>query len=148
MYEFDAQLQRLEGKMPWTVFYIPFSAKEAFDSNGRIYVKILLDDYPFEGILLPSKNGHYMLFNKDIQYTCHKKLGDIVHVKLEKNMDIKSVAIPDMMNQKLKEDKDLLQAFNALPHHLKKEEINKIMSAKKEETQIEIMDTLIKKLLD
>ena len=136
IFEFDAELKKLEGKIQWTVFYIPFSVKAEFGTSGRVYVNVFIDSYQFEGILLPSKNGHYMVFNKDIQKIINKKPGDIIHVKLEKNLDIKALTIPDIIIQKLKQNADLLQAFNALPHLIKKEEINKIMSAKKEETKI------------
>ncbi len=147
IYEFDAELVKIEGKLHWTIFYIPFSVKEAFGINGRVYVKTFIDDYQLEGILLPSKNGHYMVFNKDFQNILKKKRGDTIHVKLELNDEIKTLRIPDIIIQKLKHNADLLQAFNALPHYIKKEEINKIMSAKKEDTRIQRLDSLIKKLL-
>jgi len=145
--EFNTELVKLEGRLHWTVFYVPFSAKDVFGTSGRVYVKVNIDGYPFEGILLPSKNGHYMVFNKDIQYVCHKKLGDTIHVEIEKNDDIKTLMIPDIIIQKMKDDSLLLQAFNALPHYIKKEEINTIMSAKQEETRLNRLDDLIKKLL-
>lgn len=147
IYEFNAKLEKLEGKMKWTVFYIPFSVKEVFGSNGRVYVNTYIDNFQFEGILLPSKKGHYMVFNKDMQKLINKKLGDTIHVKIEKNEDIKVLIIPDIIIQKLKQNPALLSAFNKLSHYEKKAEIDKIMSAKKEETRIKRLDILIKKLL-
>ncbi|OPZ49658.1 MAG: hypothetical protein BWY92_01334 [Firmicutes bacterium ADurb.BinA052] len=40
MHEFDAVLSRLEGKMPWTVLYVPFSVSDEFGTNGRLTVKV------------------------------------------------------------------------------------------------------------
>lgn len=147
IYEFEAKLERLEGKLKWTIFYIPFSVKEEFGTSGRLYVNTYIDGFQFEGILLPSKKGHYMVFNKDMQRVINKKVDDTIHVKLEKNMDIKVLTIPDIIFQKLKQNPELLTAFNNLPHFEKKAEIDKIMSAKKEETKIKRLDNFIKKLL-
>lgn len=148
IYEFDTELIKLEGRMHWTVFYVPISVEDAFGTNGRVYVKTFIDGYQFEGILLPSKKGHYMVFNREFQNICHKKMGDTIHVKLEKNDDIKILKIPDIIIEKMRNNSALLQAFNALPHNIKEEEIHKIMSVKTEETRIKRLDSLINRLLN
>ena len=112
-------MEKLEGKIKWTVFYIPFSVKDEFGTSGRLYVNTYIDNFQFEGILLPSKKGHYMVFNKDMQKIINKKIGDTIHVKLEKHEDIKVLMIPDIIIQKLKQNPDLLSAFNKLSHYEK-----------------------------
>lgn len=147
IYEFNAELKKLEGKLPWTVFYIPFSVKETFGTNGRVCVNTFIDNYQFEGILLPSRNGYYMVFNKDIQNICHKKIGDTIKVKIESEIKQKALIVPDFILEKIIINESLLKSFNELPHYIKKEEVSKIVSAKKEETRQNRLNQLIKKLL-
>ncbi len=148
IYEFNIELKKLEGKLPWTVFYIPFSIKKTFGTNGRIYVKTFIDGYQFEGFLLPSRNGHYMVFNKDMQKLCEKKIGDTIKVKMEYETKQKSLIIPDFILEKININETLLKKFNELPRYIKKEEINKIVSAKKEETKQNRLNKLIQMLLN
>lgn len=148
MYEFDAKLEILPGKLPWTVFYVPFSVKDEFSTNGRVQVKTEIELYSLEGVLLPSKNGHYMVFNKEFQKLCKKKLGDTIHVKLESDTTPHVLTIPNLIMEKLQQDKDILDKFYKLPHYIKKEEIRKIMNAKKEETKLRRADKLIQNLLN
>ncbi|HOV69236.1 MAG TPA: DUF1905 domain-containing protein [Clostridia bacterium] len=67
-YEFDSQIKQLEGKIKWSVFYFPYSAAEAeeFGFKGNIPVFITVDGHSFEHTLLPSKNGHYLVYNEFI----------------------------------------------------------------------------------
>ena len=66
-FEFDSEIKRLEGKIKWCVFYFPYSAVEAFGMKGNIPVQITVDGHPFEHTLLPSRNGHYLVYNEFIK---------------------------------------------------------------------------------
>ena len=79
-HEFEAVLHRLEGKMPFIVCYAPFSVPEVYGTQGRLEVKGTVDGHPFRGTLLPSRNGHYFVFNKALRDLCGKQLGDSVRV--------------------------------------------------------------------
>ena len=84
-FEFDSEIKLLEGKIKWNVFYFPYSAMEHFGSKGNIPVNITVDGHSFDHMLLPSKNGHYLVYNEFIKRAVGKKLGDSVHVTLEKD---------------------------------------------------------------
>lgn len=139
---FEAELVRLEGKLPWTVFYVPFSVKELYGTNGKVFVDTLIDGHFIEGVLLPSKKGHYMVFNADIKKIIPKKEGDLIEVILQNKLEPSPLEIPIVMVNKLKH-LQLLHVFEALPRYIQKEEIRKIMSAKKEETIRKRIDQLI-----
>ena len=144
-YEFDAEIQRLEGKIQWSVFYFPESAAECFGSKGNIPVKITVDGHPFDHMLQSSRNGHYLVYNEFIRRTVGKDMGDIVHVTLEKDDQPRVFVIPAYLETILK-DSGVLEVFLRQPDYLKREQVNKIELAKKEETKANRIQKLVDEL--
>jgi len=133
-FEFNTEIKRLEGKIKWNVFYFPYPAKEHFGANGNIPVRITVNGHPFDHMLLPSKNGHYLVYNESIKQAVGKDLGDVLHVTLEKDDKKREVAIPDAVKEPL-QAADVLEVFLKQPDYIKREQINHIEAAKKEETK-------------
>jgi len=144
-FEFDSEIKTLEGKIKWNVFYFPYSAQEHFGSKGNIPVCITIDGHKFDHTLLPSKNGHYLVYNEFIKRAVNKESGDIVHVILEKDTKKREVIIPDYIEEALK-NAGILELFLEQPDYSKREQINYIEIAKKEETKINRLSDLIKKI--
>lgn len=144
-YEFDAEIKRLEGKIQWNVFYFPESAEECFGSKGNIPVKITVDEHPFDHTLLGSRNGHYLVYNEFIRRAVGKEIGDSVHVTLEKDDKPRIFTIPSYLENAFK-DSGVLEAFLKQPDYLKREQVNKIELAKKEETKTNRIQKLISEL--
>ena len=144
-FEFDSEIKRLDGKIKWNVFYFPYSASEHFGSKGNIPVCITVDGHEFDHMLLPSKNGHYLVYNEFIKRAVGKDLGDTVHVVLEKDTKKREIVIPDSIKEALN-IADLLEKFISQPDYIKREQINHIEIAKKEETKASRTDALIKRL--
>jgi hypothetical protein len=145
-HEFDAVLQRLEGKIAWTVFYVPFSVFDIYGTNGRLNIIGIVDGYNFTGTLLPSKNGHYCVFNQTLKDNCKKGIGDTIHIMFEEDTTLRTVEIPQEILNILNFYPQLLDIFQRLPDYIKKEEINKILGAKKQETRDKRIQALIEKL--
>ena len=144
-YEFDAEIKRLEGKIQWKVFYFPESAEACFGSKGNIPVKITVDGHPFDHTLLGSRNGHYLVYNEFIRRAVGKELGDSVHVTLEKDENPRAFTIPATLEAILK-DNGVLETFLKQPDYLKREQVNKIELAKKEETKSNRIQKLTQEL--
>lgn len=142
-YEFDSELKRLEGKIKWCVFYFPYSTAEEFGIKGNIPVQITVDGHPFEHTLLPSKNGHYLVYNAFIKKAVGKELGDSVHVTLEQDTKKRKYVIPAQYEKILK-DAGVLEAFLKQPDYSQREQINYIEVAKKPETKTNRMNALLK----
>ena len=134
-HEFEAVLQRLEGKMQWTVFYIPFSIQDSYGTGGRLPVKAIIDGHLFTGMLLPSKKGHYMVCNQRIRETCQKGIGDSVYVIIWPDTQPRSVDVPEYLLNRLNNSPDILVLFKAQPDYLKREQLNHIEGAKSEEAR-------------
>lgn len=144
-YSFDAEIKRLEGKIQWSVVYFPEPAAECFGSNGKIPVKITVDGHPFEHTLLASRNGHYFVYNEFIRRAVGKELGDVVRVTLEKDDQQRVFTLPEHLEEMFR-DAGVLEKFIRQPDYLKREQINKIELAKKEETKANRIQKLIAEL--
>lgn len=144
-YEFDAEIKRLEGKIQWSVFYFPESAVECFGTKGNIPVKITVDGHPFDHTLLGSRNGHYLVYNEFIRRAVGKEMGDSVHVTVEKDEQPRVFATPAHLETVFR-DNGVLEVFLKQPDYLKREQINQIELAKKEETKTNRLNKLIAEL--
>ncbi|MCL2023644.1 MAG: YdeI/OmpD-associated family protein [Oscillospiraceae bacterium] len=133
-WEFDGQIKRLEGKIQWRVVYFPESALDCFGTKGSVPVKITVDGQAFEHTLLGSRNGHYFVYNEFIHRAVGKEIGDIVRVTLTKDDAPRIFTTPPVLEKILKEH-GVLDAFLKQPDYLKREQVNKIELAKKEETK-------------
>ena len=146
-FEFDSEIKQLEGKIKWSVFYFPYSALEHFGSKGNVPVCITVDGHNFDHMLLPSKNGHYLVYNEFIKRAVGKNIGDIVHITLEKDTKKREIIIPDYIENTLK-NVGVFELFQTQPDYIKREQINHIELSKKEETKINRLNSLVKRLAE
>ena len=145
-HEFDAVLQRLEGKIAWTVFYMPFSVLELYGTPGRFKVKGTVDGHLFNGTLLPSRNGHYLVYNQAMRSGSKKKVSDAVHVVVEPDAAPRVITIPADVSEAL-ESSGAMAAFQGHPYYQQREELVKIDGAKQPETRSRRIQDLCQKLL-
>jgi len=146
-FEFDSEIMRLEGKIKWSVFYFPHSALEHFGSKGNIPVCITVDGHTFDHMLLPSKNGHYLVYNEFIRRAVGKSYGDLVHVTLEKDDKPRELVLPTDIKAALK-NAGVLDLFLRQPAYLKREQVNYIEISKKDETRTNRIAALTKRLFE
>jgi len=144
-HEFDAEIRLLEGKIKWSAIYFPHSARDHFATGGRVNVKALLDGHEFNGVLLPSRNGHYLVYNAAMRSAVGKRLGDTVSVVLQKRDEKRVAVAPDHMRTALEEAGAIVE-FLAMPAYMQREEIGRIESAKRDETRATRLQALIDKL--
>lgn len=144
-YEFDSEIKQLEGKIRWSVFYFPYSVLEHFGSKGNIPVCITVNGHSFDHTLLPSRNGHYLVYNEFIRQAIGKEIGDIVHITLEKDTKERKYEVPSHIEKALN-DNGILEQFLKQPDYLKREQVNYIEIAKKEETKTNRLNKLIVQL--
>lgn len=109
-----------------------FNSQE-LDSKGNIPDLITVDGDSFEHTLLPSRNGHYLVYNEFIRQAVGKDIGDTVHVILEKDTKEHKYVVPPHIEKALKEE-GILEQYLKQPNYLKREQVNFIEVAKKEET--------------
>jgi hypothetical protein len=108
---------------------------------------ITIDGHAFDHTLLPSKQGHYFVYNEFISRAAGKKLGDTVHVTLEKDTKKREIIVPAHIENRLN-DAGVLDFFNKQPDYIKREQLNHIETAKKDETKSNRLEALIKRLVE
>lgn len=146
MFAFEAQLVRLPGKIAWTVFYIPAAFTDAFGMKGRIPARLLVDGAEFAGMLLPSNNGHYQVYNEAMRTHSRKTIGETVQVELEVDAQPRTLEIPAEIASALAAHEHANTRFAALPYYIRREEVAKIASAKTPETYEKRLTALIARL--
>lgn len=144
MLEFEATLVKLPGKMGWPVFFIPASFTDPIGIKGRINVRLVIDGAQFHTTLLPSRNGHYQVYNREIRDHCGKRIGETVHALIEADDQPRELEVPQDIVTALAACETVKVRFDALPYYMRREEINKIISAKTQPTR----EKRIKALLD
>ncbi len=147
MLEFEATIVRLPGKMAWPVFYVPASFTEAVGTRGRINVLAKINGGEFRATLLPSSNGHYMVYNRTIREHCGKKMGEAVHVVLEVDEEPRELQLPEDVAAALAGSEAAQAQFASLPYYLRREEINQITAARRPATREKRIQALLDKLL-
>ncbi len=144
--EFEATIVRLPGKIVWPVFYIPASFSEAIQTKGRINVRAVIDGAEFHGTLLPSSNGHYLVYTQAIRQHCGKEIGGTVHVVLEEDTLPREVELPPDVSAAFAGSQSVIEKFSAFPYYIRREEINKINGAKTQQTRGKRIQALMVKL--
>lgn len=145
--EFEATIVRLPGKMAWPVFYIPPSFVDAVGVKGRVNASATVDGAPFRVTLLPSSNGHYVVYNRSMREHCGKEMGEMVHVLLERDDQPRELELPQDVVLALSANEAAIEKFTSLPYYIRREEINKISAAKTLPTRERRISALVEKLL-
>lgn len=147
MLEFEATIVKLPGKMNWPIFYIPTSFTDTAGTKGRINVVTTVDGAEFRTTLLPSNNGHYIVYNKAMREHCGKQIGETMHVLLEVDNQPREVELPPDVAAALNCSEATMGKFTSLPYYMRREEISKINSAKTLPTREKRIKALIDNLL-
>ena len=142
----DYLLEKFQGKGGWTYAAIPEILQDKHSYFGWVRVRGTIDNYEIRGCnLMPMGNGNLFLpVKKEIRKKIGKEEGDSVHVVLY--ADNLPVEIPEEIILCLSDDPAAAKTFQAYTESEKKAFIDWIYSAKKEETKIERIAVMLKKL--
>lgn len=127
----------------------PFSAEEIFGTRGMVKIKALFDGKAeYRGVLSNMGTGcHILILTQEVRRKLEKTFGDSVSVELENDLEKREVTIPEEIQKILAEYPDALAFFDKLSYTHRKEYINWITSAKKEDTRLKRMELFVEKLL-
>jgi hypothetical protein len=134
-YEFNAIIKQHEGL---NAAYVepPFDVKEVFGSQ-RVKVKASFDGVEYRGSVV-SMGGCYMLgLTQEIRNKIGKGFGDEVFVTLEKDVEERTVEVPEDFATSMNCDETAVSTFQSLSFTGQKDYVNWITSAKREATRSE-----------
>lgn len=114
----------------------PFDVKEVFGSK-RVKVKVTFDGVNYRGSIV-NMGGCYMLgLTQEIRNKIGKGFGDEVFVTLEKDVEERSVEVPEDFTSAMNFNEIAVSTFKSLSFTAQKEYVNWITSAKREATRSE-----------
>jgi hypothetical protein len=133
---FTAILTRPEGIGTWTYVDVPFDVEKLFGKKSRIKVKGTVNNVPYRSTLLPHDDDtFYMVVNKAIRDQVGVHAGDSVSVKMSIDTAPREIPLPDEFEKTLKKHPVAKALFETLSYTHKKEYVEWILAAKKEETR-------------
>ena len=146
---FDAEILDAENGMDAAFVKIPFDVKAGLGSL-RPKVKATFDrKVIYRGLLVRMQTPfHMLLLRKDVRAELGKKIGDIIHVEIELDIEPRVVEIPDLLQKELDKDPEFKQFFEKLSFTHQKEYVNFITEAKKEETRLRRIEKIVQMLQD
>lgn len=134
MQKFEAKLKKVQDKNA-SYIEIPFDVLEVYGAK-RVKVKATFDGIEYRGSLVKmGTDCHIIGVTKEIRDKINKTFGDIVSVTLEKDVEERTVEIPDDFKSELQKNISANDFFNTLSFSCQKKYINYITSAKKDITR-------------
>ncbi len=139
-------LEKFPSKGGWTYAELPEIKPDKNTSFGMVKVKGTIDDYEIKNYnLMPMGNGKLFLPVKaEIRKKIKKQAGDYVHVILY--LDDTPVELPEELKLCLQNEPNAYETFCSYTDGEQKAFIDWIYAAKKEETKVERIVKMLKKL--
>jgi len=118
---FQAVLTRLESGLGWVIAYVPFDVRQAWDAGSRPKVKGEINGFPFRTSLFPTRDGrHFLLINKQMQRAGKVVFGMKAKIRLEPDMENRSVTVPAQLKAIFSEERSLGKWFGTLNYSTQK----------------------------
>jgi uncharacterized protein YdeI (YjbR/CyaY-like superfamily) len=100
------------------------------------------------GSLMPNGDGtHYMVINQSVRNEAGATTGDIVRVSIEPDTEERTLDVPEDLRAALDRNEEAAVFFGKLSYSNRKEYIQWILSAKKEETRAKRIGQAIEMLV-
>jgi hypothetical protein len=114
---------------------VPFDVEKAFGAK-RPKCKAVIEGVPYRGLLVRMGGpNHMLIILKGIREQIRKTFGDEIQVSVELDTEERVIEIPKDLIKELKKDKEAKFFFDKLSYTHKREYVNWINEAKKEETR-------------
>jgi hypothetical protein len=145
--KFQVELLPVKNTKSTCYFYIPYSIPEVWGIRKSVKVKAKIDKYFHRGLLMPDGKGNHCIGLKSvIMQGLGKFAGDVVDVSLEIDTEERVVEIPPEMEKLLAKNPKEKKYFDSLAYTHRKEYVQWVTSAKKEETKISRLEKMIEML--
>jgi uncharacterized protein YdeI (YjbR/CyaY-like superfamily) len=129
---FRAVLERLGSGLGWTVARVPFDVATAWKKMVRLRVKVEIAGEVFRTSLFSDSThgGHFLLVNKKMQRVAGVKLGGMIDVTVEPDLEVREALVPLELEKLLKQEKALGKWYLKLSEPMRRE-IGKYIDAVK-----------------
>jgi hypothetical protein len=143
--EFDAIIQKMND-LDAAYIELPFDAEKIFGKK-RVRVKAWFDGVLYRGTLMRmGRSRDWLGITQEIRKKISKNPGDTVQVILEEDREERTIAVPEDLAEIFKTNKAESEFFHSLSFTNRKEYINWILAAKRQETRIKRVEKTIEML--
>jgi hypothetical protein len=135
-YTFEGELHHSGQPGTWTTLDIPPEVSASFETKQRFPVRITIGGHTFRSSAMPWGDGRfYLVINKEMQRAAGVGPGDTVTITLEPDDEPREVDVPEVLQARLNETPGAADGWNELPYSARKEYVDWILEAKREETR-------------
>jgi len=135
-----------DGKTQVAALRPPFDVPTVFGTKARVPVRGTINGAPFRSSLCNMGGGHFMVVNRELREAGNCAAGDTVDVVIERDTQPRTVAVPPFLKKIIDADPKAQKTWDSYSYTHKKEWVNAIAGAKKEETKQKRVDQIMKAL--
>jgi len=120
---FKAVLEPDGTRLKWVIARIPFDVAKTWPQRRGMRVRGEIEGFPFRTSLFPDRrgDGHILLVNKKMQAAAKAKVGSLVRIALEPDLEERAVVIPAELTRALKGDRRLPKWFERISPSMRRE---------------------------
>ena len=124
----------LEARGQGAVVVVPFDVREAY-GQARPPVRGTINGHPFRTTVAVYGGVSYLGFRRDLREAAGVELGDTVAIELERDDGPREVEVPPELASALAGDADAQAAWDRLSYTHRREWVESIAEAKREDTR-------------
>ncbi len=114
----------------------PYDVKKEFGTGGMVKVKAKIGGVDYRGSLTPmGGQNHMLIVLKEIREKLGLTNGDKINIELSQDTEPRVVIIPDDLKRLFQKNKTAKDIFDGMSYTHRKEYVNWINDAKKDETR-------------
>ncbi|HMF56980.1 MAG TPA: YdeI/OmpD-associated family protein [Pyrinomonadaceae bacterium] len=145
--ELTVKLEAVENSKVVPRFTLPKKESAKFGTRARVAVAGTINGFPFRSSIFPTGTGtHYMAINREMRAGANVKIGDRVKITLETDTEPRTVEVPADLKKALSKSKPAHTRFEKLSYTHRKEYVQWVEGAKRQETRACRIEEVIKRL--
>jgi hypothetical protein len=126
---------------------VPADAATTFGSRSVTSIRGVINGFTFRSSIFPTGEGDfYLVLNREVRAGARVQVGDRIQVTLEKDLEPRTLDVPEDFQQALDANPEALAAFARLSYTHQKEYIQWMESAKREATRQRRVASAVEKL--
>jgi Bacteriocin-protection, YdeI or OmpD-Associated/Domain of unknown function (DUF1905) len=145
--EFDAVITKSDESGAGAFVFFPYDVEKIFGTRGQVKVQCEFEGVPYRGSIVNMGAGPCIGILKAIREKLGKQVGDKVHVRLWKDEAPRVVEIPEDLEAALKNSPQSQELFEKLSYSHKREYVQWITDAKREETRTRRVEKTMEMLI-
>lgn len=146
---FRAVLEPLSGGLGWVVARLPFDPATAWKKMIRLRVKVETGGEVFRTSLFaePKRGGHFVLVNKKMQKAAGVRLGGMIELAVEPDLEERETEVPLELEKIFKKEKALSKWYAKLSDSIRRDIARTINEVKSEEAKQRRVEQMAERML-